>query len=56
VWMMVGEGDANWVARSESTAEQLEGAGVEVVHEVLPGQGHVLRVSQDALVGWIEGR
>jgi len=56
VWMMVGEGDANWVARSESTAEQLEGAGVEVVHEVLPGQGHVLRVSQDALVGGIEGR
>jgi len=56
VWMMVGEGDTNWVSRSEATAEQLEAAGVEVTHEVLPGQGHVLRVSQDELVSWIEGR
>ncbi len=56
VWMMVGEGDTNWVSRSEATAEQLEAAGVEVTHEVLPGQGHVLRVSQDELVRWIEGR
>ena len=56
VWMMVGEGDTNWVARSEATAEQLEAAGVEVTHEVLGGQGHVLRVSQDVLVRWIEGR
>ena len=56
VWMMVGEGDTNWVARSEATAEQLEAAGVEATHEVLPGQGHVLAVSQDALVRWIEGR
>lgn len=56
VWMMVGEGDTNWVARSEATAEQLEAAGVDVTHEVVRGQGHVLRVSQDSLVGWIEGR
>ena len=56
VWMMVGEGDTGWVARSEATAEQLEAAGVEVTHEVLSGQGHVLSVSQDALVRWIEGR
>ena len=56
VWMMVGEGDTGWVARSEATAEQLEAAGVEVRHDVLSGQGHVLRVSQDALLTWIEGR
>lgn len=56
VWMMVGEGDANWVERSRSTAESLEAAGVEVTHEVVPGQGHVLRLSQDRLVRWIEGR
>lgn len=54
VWMMVGEGDTNWVGRSEATAEQLKAAGVAVTHEVLAGQGHVLRVSQDALVRWIE--
>lgn len=56
VWMMVGEGDANWVGRSEATAERLEAAGVEVTHEVVRGQGHVLRVDQDMLVRWIEGR
>ncbi len=56
VWMMVGEGDTNWIERSEATAEKLEVAGVEVTHEVVRGQGHVLRVDQDALLGWIEGR
>lgn len=56
VWMMVGEGDANWVGRSEATAQKLEAAGVEVTHEVVRGQGHVLRVDQDVLVRWIEGR
>ena len=56
VWMMVGEGDGNWVARSEATAEKLEAAGVEVTHEVVRGQGHVLRVSQDVLIRWIEER
>ena len=55
VWMMVGEGDGSWVSRSEATAQRLEAAGVEVTHEVVGGQGHV-RVSQDALVAWIEGR
>ena len=37
VWMMVGEGDGNWVSRSEATAERLEAAGVEVTHEVVGG-------------------
>ena len=56
VWMMVGEHDANWVDRSQATAEQLEAAGAEVEHEVLPNQGHVLIVAQDALMAWIDGR
>ena len=56
VWMMVGEHDANWVDRSQATAERLETAGAEVEHEVLPNQGHVLIVPQDALMAWIEGR
>ena len=56
VWMMVGEGDASWISGSESTAERLEDVGVEVTLEILQGQGHVLIVAQDALVGWMEGR
>ena len=56
VWMMVGEEDGNWVDRSQATAELLEAAGAEVTHEVLPAQGHVLIVPQDALVAWIESR
>ena len=56
VWMMVGEGDARWIAGSEATAERLEDAGAEVTLDILPGQGHVLVVAQDALVRWMEGR
>lgn len=56
VWMMVGEGDARWVEGSEATAERLEDAGAEVTLDILPGQGHVLIVGQDALVQWMERR
>lgn len=56
VWMMVGEEDGNWVDRSKATADLLEAAGADVTHEVLPAQGHVLIVPQDALMAWIEGR
>ena len=56
VWMMVGEGDARWIAGSEATAERLEDAGAQVTFDILPGQGHVLIVAQDALVRWMEGR
>ena len=56
VWMMVGEGDARWIAGSEATAERLEDAGAEVTLDILQGQGHVLVVAQDALVRWMEGR
>ena len=54
--MMVGEGDARWVEGSETTAERLEGAGADVTLDILPGQGHVLIVGQDALVQWMERR
>ncbi len=56
VWMMVGAEDGNWVDGSQATAERLDAAGADVTHEVLPNQGHVLIVPQDALVAWIEGR
>ena len=56
VWMMVGENDANWVAGSEATARRLEEAGARVTLDIVPGQGHVLSVAQDALVTWMEAR
>lgn len=56
VWMMVGEGDARWVEGSEDTAGRLQDAGAEVTLDILPGQGHVLIVAQDALVQWMERR
>lgn len=56
VWLMVGEGDARWVEGSETTAERLRDAGADVRLDILPGQGHVLIVAQDALVLWMEGR
>ena len=54
--MMVGEGDARWVEGSEDTAGRLQDAGAEVTLDILPGQGHVLIVAQDALVQWMERR
>ena len=54
--MMVGEGDTRWIEGSEDTAGRLEDAGADVTLDILPGQGHVLFVAQDALVRWMEGR
>ena len=56
VWMMVGEGDTRWIEGSKDTAGRLEDAGADVTLDILPAQGHVLIVAQDALVRWMEGR
>lgn len=56
VWLMVGENDPGWVAGSETTAERLEAAGAKVTLDIIPGQGHVLIVAQDALVTWMDER
>lgn len=56
VLLMVGEHDARWVAGSESTAERLRAAGAHVALNVIPGEGHVLRVPGRELVQWLEGR
>ncbi len=56
VWLMVGENDPGWVAGSETTAERLEEVGAKVTLDIVPGQGHVLVVAQDALVTWMEER
>ena len=54
VLLMVGEHDRNWVTGSESTAERLRAAGAKVALEVVPGQGHVLRVPGQMLLRWLE--
>ncbi len=56
VWLMVGENDPGWVTGSEATAERLEEAGAKVTLDIVPGQGHVLIVAQDALVTWMNER
>ena len=54
VLLMVGEHDLRWVTGSEFTAERLRTAGAEVTLDVIPGQGHVLRVPERMLVRWLE--
>lgn len=54
VWLMVGELDAPWVAGAEETASVLRDAGVEVTLTVLPGQGHVLTVSPEVMMDFID--
>ena len=54
VLLMVGEHDRNWVTGSESTAKRLRAAGAKVTLEVVPGQGHVLRLPEHMLVRWLE--
>ncbi|MCY4626268.1 MAG: dienelactone hydrolase family protein [Acidobacteria bacterium] len=54
VLLMVGEHDQRWVTGSESTAERLRAAGAQVTLDVVPGQGHVLRVPERMLLGWLE--
>lgn len=56
VWLMVGEDDPGWVTGSETTARRLEEAGANVTLDIVPGQGHVLIVAQDALVTWMNER
>ncbi len=54
VLLMVGAHDLRWVTGSETTAERLRAAGAQVELDVVPGQGHVLRVPQRELIRWIE--
>ena len=54
IWLLVGELDAPWVAGTESTASALEAAGIPSRVDVLPGQGHVLRLDPNELLDWID--
>lgn len=54
VWLLVGEFDAGWVEAAQSTAEALEGQGVDVTLEIESGQEHVLLLSPVRLMDWID--
>lgn len=53
-WLLVGEGDTNWRSAADATKTILETAGVETRLDVIPGQGHVLVLSQRVLMDWID--
>ena len=54
-WLMVGETDAGWLTATDDTRAKLESQGVTVLVDVVPGQGHVLSLSQSFLMDWIDG-
>ncbi len=53
-WRRVGESDSGWRTETENTKVALDAAGVPTSVDVLPGQGHVLSVSQSVLMDWID--
>jgi hypothetical protein len=53
-WLMVGENDTGWRTATDDTKLALDAAGIPTLLEVLPGQGHVLSVSQSTLMDWID--
>jgi len=55
VLLLVGETDRLWVVGVEKTAQTLEERGAMVACEILPGQGHVVRVEPSRLFDWIDG-
>ena len=54
IWLMAGEFDESWVASTTATRDALESLGIDVLHSVLPGQGHVLNVTQRSLMDWVD--
>jgi poly(3-hydroxybutyrate) depolymerase len=54
VWLMVGEMDSGWHARTEATRTTLEAAGVTPRVNVIRGQGHVLRVDPRMFMDWLD--
>jgi len=54
VWLMVGELDSAWHARTEATRATLEAAGITPRINMIRGQGHVLRVDPRMLMDWLD--
>ena len=53
-YVLVGEKDGVWIRGSEEMNAYLRRAGVHVRYEVVPGQGHSLRIPPERLFDWIE--
>ena len=53
-WLLVGETDAGWLTTTDDARIKLESQGVTVLVDVVPGQGHVLSLSQSFLMDWID--
>lgn len=56
VWMLVGENDdpERWGGPVQQTFEQLNKYRAKAKLDVLPGQGHVFRVSPASLYDWLD--
>ena len=54
VWLLVGEFDAGWLEASRETVETLTGRGVDATLTVVNEQEHVLLLSSNELMDWID--
>ena len=54
IWFMVGEFDDDWLTGTEATIAALQSQGITAELNVIPGQGHVLSLSDTALLDWID--
>lgn len=54
IWMLVGERDTDWVTGTRETVLALESQGITAEVDVVPGQGHVLRLDPARLMDWLD--
>lgn len=54
IWFLVGELDASWRSGTDATIAALQSQGIDSQLDVIPGQGHVLSLSDSALLDWID--
>jgi predicted esterase len=54
IWLMAGQLDTDWVEAATATRDALQKLGINVQHDILPGQNHVLTVAQTVLMDWVD--
>lgn len=54
IWLLVGEFDDAWVDGAEATVAALASQGIDAELEIVPGEGHVMRLDPRALLDWID--
>lgn len=52
--LLVGEFDDGWVASGEATVAALASQGIDTELEIVPGEGHVMRLDPRSLMDWID--